>query len=74
MIIGVPREIKPVEGRVGLVPSGVAAYVAHGHTVLIQTGAGTGSGVSDAEYVQAGAAIVPDVHWVWARGEVIVKV
>ncbi len=74
MIIGVPREIKPVEGRVGLVPSGVAAYVAHGHTVLIQTGAGTGSGVSDAEYVQAGATIVPDAQSVWARAEMIVKV
>ena len=58
MIIGVPREIKDHETRVGLVPSGVIALRETGHEVLVETHAGEGSSITDQEYLQAGAAIV----------------
>ena len=59
MLVGVPKEIKDNEYRVGLVPSTVRELVAHGHTVLVETGAGLGAGLADADYVAAGAEIVP---------------
>ena len=58
MIVAVPTEIKAQENRVGLVPSGVKALVANGHRVLVQQGAGNGSGLPDDEYIRAGAEIV----------------
>ena len=74
MIIGLPKEIKNNEFRVGLIPGDVAAYVAAGHTVLVEQGAGLGSGFADAEYVEAGAEIIADAADVWAKADMIVKV
>lgn len=74
MVIGVPREIKPDEGRVGLVPSGVAAFAAHGHTVLVEKGAGVISAIPDAAYRDAGAVIVKSAKELWERAEMVVKV
>ena len=74
MIIGCPKEIKTREYRVGLVPGGVAALTHRGHTVLIEKGAGIGSGIGDAAYQQVGATIVEKAAEVWARAEMIVKV
>ncbi|MCX5757107.1 MAG: alanine dehydrogenase, partial [Candidatus Hydrogenedentes bacterium] len=74
MVIGVPKEIKTDEARVSMVPSGVAAFVAHGHTVLVQAGAGVGSGIPDAAYREAGAQIVKQAKAVWERAGMIVKV
>lgn len=74
MIIGLPKEIKQDEGRVGLVPSGVAAFVAHGHKVFVEKGAGLGSGIPDAAYRESGAQIVAKAKEVWERAEMIVKV
>ena len=74
MIIGVPKEIKTAENRIALVPAGAEALVAQGHTVLIEGGAGVGSGFADDLYESIGATIVPDVNDVWAKAEMIVKV
>src|SRR3982750_290441 len=74
MLIGVPKEIKTREYRVGLVPGGVQALVTRGHTVLVEKGAGLGSGVGDDAYVQAGGPIVSTPKGVWTRAEMIVKV
>ncbi|MBU0484550.1 MAG: alanine dehydrogenase [Proteobacteria bacterium] len=74
MIIGVPKEIKDQEFRVGMVPAGVRGLVAAGHQVLIEQGAGEGSGISDEEYRQAGAEILPEVAEVFGRAEMVVKV
>ena len=73
MRIGVPREIKDHEERVGLVPSSVAELVHHGHEVLVQQGAGAGAGLGDEQYVAAGARIVAAAEDVFAA-EMIVKV
>jgi alanine dehydrogenase len=74
MLIGVPKEIKTREYRVGLVPGGAAAYVARGHRVLIEKGAGLGSGIADEMYTAVGAEIVESVDEVWSRADMIVKV
>lgn len=74
MKIGIPKEIKTNENRVALVPSGAAALVADGHTVIIETGAGQGSSFSDTEYQAAGAQIATDAAAVWSIAELIVKV
>jgi alanine dehydrogenase len=74
MIVGVPKEIKAQESRVGLVPSGVKAFVEQGHRVVIQEGAGLGAGLGDEEYVKQGAQILRDAAAVWAEAEMIVKV
>lgn len=74
MIVGVPKEVKDHEARVGLVPSGVGALVEAGHTVLIEAGAGQKSTLSDEEYEEFGAEIVPNAADVWGRSELIVKV
>jgi alanine dehydrogenase len=74
MIVGVPREVKNHEYRVAMVPAGVKSLVEDGHTVLIQASAGEGSGISDAEYANAGARIRPDAETVYAEAEMIVKV
>jgi alanine dehydrogenase len=74
MIIGVPKEIKDHETRVGLVPSGVTALREAGHEVLVQSTAGEGSSLTDREYMQSGAAIVNQAEEVWRRADLIVKV
>ena len=74
MRVGVPTEIKDHEDRVGLVPSSVAELVHHGHEVLIQRGAGDAAGLTDDQYVAAGARIVPDADAVFAQSDLIVKV
>ena len=66
MRVGSPRDIKTNEHRVGLTPAAVGEYVAHGHAVLIETGAGLGAGFTDADYVKAGARIAPDAAAVFA--------
>jgi alanine dehydrogenase len=73
MRIGVPREIKAEEKRVAITPSGVAALTSHGHGVLIERGAGLGSGISDQEFRQAGATIA-SAREVWRRADMIMKV
>jgi len=74
MIVGVPKEIKEKEFRVGIVPSGVKALVQAGHTVLIEQGAGEGSGIDDAGYRAAGAIIAASAAEVWAQAGLIMKV
>ena len=74
MLIGVPKEIKNSEYRVGLVPSGVARLTASGHKVLVEKGAGEGSGISDQEYLSAGAQVVDTPGEIYAQAEMIVKV
>jgi alanine dehydrogenase len=74
MRIGVPREIKVHEYRVGLVPAGVRELVAAGHEVLIESGAGNGIGVDDAQFKAAGAAIAATAADVFARADLVVKV
>ena len=74
MIIGVPKEIKDHETRVGLVPSGVHQLREAGHEVLVEAHAGEGSSITDQEYAQAGAAMVPNASEVWAKAGLVVKV
>jgi alanine dehydrogenase len=74
MRIGVPTEIKTDEYRVALTPAGVRELVDAGHEVLVQAGAGVGSAIPDAEYVDQGASIVPDAPAVFAGSDMIVKV
>jgi alanine dehydrogenase len=74
MIVGVPKEIKTEENRVALVPAGAESLVGDGHTVLVEQGAGLGSGFADAAYQAAGAELVPRAADVWARAEMVVKV
>src|SRR6059058_277512 len=74
MTIGIPKEIKEQEQRVGLLPSAAQTLVGHGHTVLVQENAGVGSGYPDEEYVKAGAQIVESAKDVFARADMIVKV
>jgi len=74
MIIGVPKEIKTAENRVSLVPAGAEALRAHGHTVLVERGAGEGSGFGDDLYEAVGATIVPKAKDVWAKADMIIKV
>src|SRR5438105_11340920 len=74
MLVGVPKEIKDNEYRVGLVPSTVHELTAKGHGVIVETNAGLGAGLPDADYQAAGAKIVADADAVFARAEMIVKV
>jgi alanine dehydrogenase len=74
MIIGVPREIKTLEFRVGLVPDAVSELVHHGHQVLVETHAGDGIAVDDDEYQRAGAEIMPTPQEIFAIADMIVKV
>jgi alanine dehydrogenase len=74
MRIGVPTEIKDNEYRVGMTPSGAAVLTSDGHAVLVQKGAGGGSGFTDEEYASAGARILPDADAVYQEAEMIVKV
>src|SRR5580658_1087117 len=74
MRVGVPREIKIHEYRVGLVPAGVRELVSSGHEVLTETHAGEGVGILDAHYAAAGATIVQEAAEIFRRAELIVKV
>ena len=74
MIIGVPKEIKEKEFRVGIVPSGVKALVQAGHSVLIEQGAGLGSGISDDQYAAAGAGLTASAKAVWDKADLVMKV
>ncbi len=74
MIIGVPKEIKEQEARVALPPSAAYQLIKRGHEVVVEAGAGVGSGFSDAEYATAGARLVPSHEEVFARAELVVKV
>ena len=74
MRVGVPKEIKNHEYRVGLTPGAVREYVAHGHEVLVETGAGAGITADDAAYEAAGATILPSAEEVFAAAQMIVKV
>lgn len=74
MQIGVPREIKTNENRVALVPAGAEALIAAGHQVLVETGAGEGSGFTDADYIHIGAEVGRDADAVWGAADMIMKV
>jgi len=74
MIIGVPKEIKDGENRVAITPAGTHTLILDGHTVLVQTGAGLGSGLQDEEYRQAGAELLSEAAELYARAEMILKV
>ena len=74
MIIGVPKEIKNNENRVGMTPAGVAELVKQGHTVYVQASAGANSGFADEEYTAVGAKMLPTVEATYAAAEMIVKV
>nr|HPJ07423.1 alanine dehydrogenase [Deltaproteobacteria bacterium] len=74
MKIGIPREVKTREGRVSMTPAGVKSLVQHGHEVLVEKGAGLGSGITDGAFEQAGAIMVDGAAGVWSEAEMIVKV
>ncbi len=74
MIIGVLREIKSDEYRVAMLPVGVEELTGARHSVLIESSAGQGSGIADAQYEAAGATIVPDPAEIWARADLVIKV
>ncbi|MGQ9733064.1 MAG: alanine dehydrogenase [Candidatus Zipacnadales bacterium] len=74
MIIGVPKEIKPGERRCAITPAGVHQLVANGHTVLIESQAGLGSGLTDAEYQRAGACVCESSQEIFERAEMVMKV
>jgi alanine dehydrogenase len=74
VIIGVPRETKANENRVALVPAGCEALVAAGHTVLLEKGAGAGSGFGDDSYAEVGATLLAGADELWARAEMVMKV
>ena len=74
MRIGIPTEVKNNEFRVAITPAGAMELTRHGHEVVIQSGAGLGSSISDDEYVAAGARMLPDADSVWAYAEMILKV
>ncbi|MCR6033796.1 alanine dehydrogenase [Nocardioides sp. zg-579] len=74
MKVGVPKEVKDHEYRVAITPVGVHELVAHGHEVLVETGAGVGSSIADEEYVAAGARIVSDADETWGAADMVLKV
>ena len=74
MLVGCPKEIKPQEYRVGLTPHAAREAIAHGHEVIVETGAGVGAGFADSDYAAVGAELVDSAEEVFARAELIVKV
>lgn len=74
MRVGVPKEVKDHEYRVAITPAGVHELVSHGHEVVVEQGAGAGSSIPDAEYLAAGAKIIPSADDVWAFGDLLLKV
>ena len=74
MIIGVPKEIKAEENRVAITSTGVSAFISHGHQVIVEKGAGLGSGILDRAYEAAGASLVESAREIWERSDLIMKV
>src|SRR5258708_15868394 len=74
MLVGVTKEIKTDEYRVAMIPVGVEELTRLGHRVLIQAGAGQGSGISDDQYASLGAEIVAEAADIWRRADIVVKV
>ena len=74
MIIGVPKEVKDHETRVGLVPSGVTALREAGHEVLVEAGGGSGSSLPDRDYIEAGAKVMPTAAAIWRQADIVIKV
>ncbi|WP_164254410.1 alanine dehydrogenase [Streptomyces sp. S4.7] len=74
MLVGIPREVKNNEFRVAITPAGVHELVRHGHQVVIERDAGAGSSITDAEFVAAGARILPAADEVWATADLVLKV
>ncbi|HEY0783757.1 MAG TPA: alanine dehydrogenase [Thermoanaerobaculia bacterium] len=74
MLIGIPSEVKNHEYRVGMIPAGVHALIEAGHHVVVQDGAGNGSGIPNDDYAAAGAELVPDAATVYSRSEMVIKV
>jgi len=74
MIVGIPKEIKDKEFRVGIVPAGVQKLVESGNTVIIESGAGLGSSIADEEFAEAGAEIVENAQTVYSRADMVMKV
>ncbi len=74
MIVGVPKEVKSDEYRIAMLPVGAEELTAAGHSVLIEVGAGLGSGILDAQYEAAGATLVPDAATIWGQADLVVKV
>jgi alanine dehydrogenase len=74
MIVGVPRAIDTNQNRVALVPAGAEALAGHGHRVVVERGAGLGSGFADDRYVTAGAELVPDASAMWRQAELVCTV
>ncbi|MGD8914492.1 MAG: alanine dehydrogenase, partial [Candidatus Thiodiazotropha sp.] len=74
MKIGIPKEIKPLEGRVGLVPEACGELVKAGHLVMLEQGAGSASGYRDQVYQEAGVRILPDAQSLYDQAELVVKV
>ena len=72
--VGIPKEIKNNENRVGMTPAGVAELIRHGHEVMVQKTAGEGSGFADSEYVAVGAQMLPTIEDVYREADMIVKV
>jgi alanine dehydrogenase len=74
LLVGVPKEIKDHEDRVGLVPATVRELVAHGHRVFVQKDAGRGAGIFNDDYSRAGATLTSDAESIWSSADLIVKV
>jgi alanine dehydrogenase len=74
MIVGVPKEIKSQESRIAITPEGVSEFIRAGHSVLVESGAGLGSAITDNEFVSQGATIIQNVNDVWGQADVILKV
>jgi alanine dehydrogenase len=72
--VGIPREVKNQEYRVAITPAGVNEFIRNDHEVFVESGAGLGSAITDAEFAAAGATILPDADAVWATGDMIIKV
>ena len=74
MIVGVPKEIKVHESRVAITPEGVSEFLAAGHQVVIEAGAGLGSAVTDQDFVAVGAKILATAKEVWEKADLLLKV
>jgi alanine dehydrogenase len=74
VIVGIPKEIKEDEYRVAITPAGVRELTTHGHTVLVEAGAGLGSSISDEEFMSTGAKVLPDADALWSESEMVLKV
>jgi alanine dehydrogenase len=74
VLVGIPREVKNNEYRVAITPAGVHELVRHDHQVVIESGAGAGSSITDEDYTGAGATILATADEVWERADLVLKV